>query len=586
MKFPIASSAAALAVAAALSGPASATSIRHAAVAVAPGFALTATQAFPTAFVTRDLGPAPANMPVNVTVGLVTRNDALIPQIIARQNTPGDSMYHQYLTPAQSNALYSPSGAQVQAVASYLTSKGFTHLIATPDNEFVYAMGTVATADAAFNAGIHLAQTGATQSLVNTLPATVPVSLASTVRGVLGLETTRLHNDLAFRTAGSTCTVNPATGSCALNDFGPREYWYAYDTAGYAIAGKGFTADFRNGIKTPIAVFGEGDLSGVVKDLRIFENAHQLPQTAYQVVIPTMPSTDTAGADEFDLDTQYTTGMAGNVKFLTIYDAASLSNAELAMSFDRFKTDDSSLAGNASFGECDSLASALGFTAMADPVFGQAATQGQSVFASTGDTGTGCRGAVNGTPAGVPGTEYPASSTYVVAVGGTTLFTKPDNTYQGEVVWNSGGGGLSAVEKPGAWQAGVVPAAATTANQRGIPDISLDADPNTGANVIVAGANTQIGGTSLSAPLAVGVWARLQTQNNNTLGFAAPRLYKEFADLQAGAPAPPTGYFTRTVGGFNDVLTGTMGFPATTGWDFATGMGSIDIDKTLTNLFK
>ena len=76
--------------------------------------------------------------------------------------------------------------------------------------------------------------------------------------------------------------------------------------------------------RTSIAIFAEGSLTGVVKDLRTEETAAKLPQVPVTVVPVGAKSTDTSGADEFDLDTQFSTGMAGTVKNLYLYDAASL----------------------------------------------------------------------------------------------------------------------------------------------------------------------------------------------------------------------------------------------------------------------
>ena len=76
-----------------------------------------------------------------------------------------------------------------------------------------------------------------------------------------------------------------------------------------------------------------------------------------------------------------------------------------------------------------------------DNTFLEAAAQGQTVFASTGDNGSSCGVAVgaNGVPGlGVPMVEYPASSPDVIGVGGTTLITNADGSYNSEIAWNAG----------------------------------------------------------------------------------------------------------------------------------------------------
>jgi subtilase family serine protease len=123
------------------------------------------------------------------------------------------------------------------------------------------------------------------------------------------------------------------------------------------------------------------------------------------------------------------------------------------------------------------------------------------------------------------------------------------------------------VEYPGYWQNGVVPGAAVPVSpQRGLPDVAFDADPTTGALIYVDGAPLQIGGTSLSSPLAMGLLARIQASHGGKLGFVVPKLYALYT---AGKTA-----------GFHDVLLGGNGsYVATPGWDYTTGLGSYDVAK-------
>ena len=181
--------------------------------------------------------------------------------------------------------------------------------------------------------------------------------------------------------------------------------------------------------------------------------------------------------------------------------------------------------------------------------------------------------------------EYPAASPYVVAVGGTTLLSNADGSYLGEAAWNAGGGGLSQFEYSPYWESMAQPQSASIpvvggapVSVRGLPDIAMDADPNTGADVYVNGSATVIGGTSLSSPLSMGVYARLQSSHNNQLGFAPIAFYKIYAQnpnaTQTPAGPPPT----ELVGGFHDVLTGSNGaYPALPRYDYTTGLGTFDI---------
>jgi subtilase family serine protease len=212
----------------------------------------------------------------------------------------------------------------------------------------------------------------------------------------------------------------------------------------------------------------------------------------------------------------------------------------------------------------------------ADQVFLEAAAQGQTMFSSTGDTGSFCPvGTPNGVPVGAPFVGFPATSPYVIGVGGTTLVTNTNGGYNSEVAWYAGGGGVSQFEYSPAWQSPVVPTnSGLPVTLRAIPDISMDADPNTGAIVYVNGAVEYIGGTSLSSPFAAGGWARLQSSYDNTQGFAAPRLYAGYPAFGTAPAVPPA----KKVDGFNDVIAGADGlYTALPFYDFTTGLGSLDV---------
>jgi pseudomonalisin len=254
---------------------------------------------------------------------------------------------------------------------------------------------------------------------------------------------------------------------------------------------------------------------------------------------------------------------------LYIYATTSMSDSDIALMFNHFAAQKLARAGSASFGLCEAFAYLDGSMLVDDEVFLEAAAQGQTVFASTGDNGSSCGVAagVNGVPGlGAPMVEYPGSSPYVIGVGGTTLLTNSDGTYSNEIAWNAGGGGLSQFELSPFWQAPVNPASTVG---RGVPDIAMDADPNSGVYIWLNGAEACCyGGTSLSSPLALGVWARLQSGHLNQLGNAGPVFYKGATPLPSPASPP----------GFHDIILGGNGlYTALPGYDYTTGLGSLDI---------
>ncbi|MGN6665516.1 MAG: peptidase S53, partial [Trinickia sp.] len=164
------------------------------------------------------------------------------------------------------------------------------------------------------------------------------------------------------------------------------------------------------------------------------------------------------------------------------------------------------------------------------------------------------------------------SSPNVISVGGTTLFTSGGN-WARETVWNEGldgngklwasTGGISQVESLPWWQKSLSVRPKPTG--RAVPDISFDAAQGSGALVYNYGEIQQIGGTSLASPIFVGLWARLQTANSNTLGFPAASLY-------AAVHSTPSLVHDVTSGHNGDQ---GYGYRAAKGWDYPTGWGSL-----------
>jgi pseudomonalisin len=270
--------------------------------------------------------------------------------------------------------------------------------------------------------------------------------------------------------------------------------------------------------------------------------------------------------------------MAGTVKQLYLYTATSLTDSDLALDISKWVTDDKAKGASASLGECELFPYLDGAMTVMDMEFAEAAAQGQTFFASSGDTGSFCPAGpagVNGVPAGAPLVSYPAASPYVVGVGGTTLLVNQDGNYDEEVAWYAGGGGLSQFETAPYWQTAAVPLV-SIASTRGVPDVAMDADPETGATVYVNGAPEGVGGTSLSSPLALGVWARALSRNSK-VGFASPLLYSLYDGTGLVGAYPK--------GGFHDITVGANGlYAAAPGYDLTTGLGSFEVYQFLEDL--
>jgi pseudomonalisin len=549
------------------------------------GWASTATQGLTLTNFTiqaQSLGPLPGTTPLRVMLGLQLQNEAQLNSAILAINTRGNSSYGKFLTPSQFVATYSPSTAQLQAVESYLSRMGLTNISAPSNRLYVVASGTAAAIEAAFNTTLWQYQVAgpngepARTVYANTQPAQVPSSLGGIVLSVVGLQNIdTMHTFLgAWPAAAPIPAVTAPSTPANPVTFYPQDFWSVYDVGGIAPASN-----------TTIAIFAEGNLAGILpnpsnpgaaSDLRQFESENNLPQVPVQIVQVGLGSSDTSGAIEFDMDTQESTGMAGAVKQLIVYDADSMNDIDLIPGFNDFVTQDLAQAGSASFGGCDTLEYLSGAMPLYDQIFRQAAVQGQTVFASTGDSGSACGvvGDTNGVPlSGVPAmVEFPASDTYVMAAGGTTILVDSNYNVIKTTAWDAGGGGFSPWEYSGAWQSPFVPVDAGSSVAgvgKGLPDVAMDADfLLSPAGFVSGGGNTTNGGTSLASPLSLGSWARIEGAHKNALGFAGPALY---------ALATPGLPFS-SIAGMTDITLGSNGiYTATPGWDFTTGLGSFDI---------
>src|SRR5207248_371434 len=170
--------------------------------------------------------------------------------------------------------------------------------------------------------------------------------------------------------------------------------------------------------------------------------------------------TDTTGLPEWDLDSQSSTGMAPEAAGFTFYFGTASSFADVQSATQRWADDPSGSAQlSMSLGICeDAVALGLigGDIASLDRTFQQAQMEGRTVFVASGDDGGQCIGAQNGLPGALPGVDYPASSPYVVGVGGTVMPTTTGSdgkpARDTEYAWTSSGGGLSHMEPAPPWQ--------------------------------------------------------------------------------------------------------------------------------------
>jgi kumamolisin len=212
-----------------------------------------------------------------------------------------------------------------------------------------------------------------------------------------------------------------------------------------------------------------------------------------------------------------------------------------------------------SWGGAESTWTPQSMTAM-DEAFQAAAAVGITVCVAAGDNGSS-----DGVNDGADHVDFPASSPFALACGGTSLVASSSGI-SSETVWNDGasggatGGGISSFFALPSWQQGLsalkTGGKSVALTMRGVPDVSGDADPDTGYEVRVDGSDTVIGGTSAVAPLWAALLARINSTAGKPAGYINPQLYRSPKDLR-------------------DITQGNNGdFAAQPGWDACTGLGS------------
>lgn len=469
---------------------------------------------------------------LHVVVALKLRNKEELDNYISRMGTPDDLMFGRALSKEFVDREFGPDEQQISAVTNHLQSFGFTNIRAV--GQLIEADATVRQAREAFQTDFAMFSRNGKTFYANTGSARIPAELGDHVLSVLGLsnaETYHLHSHVVPNLSGG---------------FKPTAFPKVY----------GVTSSTPTASNTVIGIISEGNLTKPIANLSTFEKKNGITPVVVKTEGP--GGTDTSGSTEWDLDSQDIVGMSGGVKTLIFYNGASLNDADLNVVFNLAVTDNTAKAINVSLGECETDAQTNGSLAAADVIFQKGVAQGQTFFVSAGDSGSAECGS------GKTGQSFPAVSPYVTSVGGTTLKATTSGTYGSETVWSGTGGGPSIIEPEPSWQTSV---SAITGGMRAVPDVGLDANPSTGAIIQTSSFLTsQVGGTSLSAPLMTAIWGRAESASGNTLGFAAPLIYSLAQSSQYSST-------------FHDVTSGSNGgYSAKTGWDYTTGWGSPNVD--------
>jgi subtilase family serine protease len=549
---------------------------------------------------------------------------AALDALIAAQLDPSSPSYHQWLTSDEFGARFGAADADLSRVQSWLMQHGFiVDGISRSRNRITFS-GTVAQIESAFGTELHYYTAGGETHFAPSQDLSVPAALAPVVQAVTNLSSFRPRPHI--RNAGPRVAVNPdfTSAQSGSHYLTPGDVATIYDIAPAYQGG-------YNGAGQTIAVLGQSAI--VLSDIEHFQTAagFSIKDPTITLVPSTGASTTTSGDEaESDLDLEYASTIASGAAINFVYAGSPNTGVFVALQYAVDQKIGQVI--SMSYGTCEmSLGSNY---AGLNGVLQQAASQGQTVVVSAGDNGsTDCYGdtTLSTTQQQTLAVDFPASSQYVTAMGGTefpaadvaptnTTYWKPAGgtdvissalSYIPEQVWNndavangvatlsSSGGGASALTSRPSWQTGVpgIP----SGSFRLVPDISLDAS-NVNAPYLYCSSDTSTGvtgsctngfrdsskkyltaagGTSFDAPIFAGMVAILNDRLNNTTGQGVinSTLYTLAANASTYAKA-----FHDLTSGNNECNLGTAycstagasEYPSGAGYDEASGLGSID----------
>ena len=491
---------------------------------------------------------------LTIGVNLALRNEAQLEAFIAQVSDPKSPNYGHYLTPEQFAATYGPTQAQVQQVVGHLRASGLSVGSVSSNRTIVDATGPVSAMEAAF--GVTISDWHDRDQnrdfFGNDSEPTLPTALASYVVGVAGL-----NNHYPLHRLGPA----PRVGGGPAGGYTPNELKKAYDVTPLASAG-------YNGGGQRLGLF---ELDGFRQsNITVYDAQYGLGSPApATVLVSGGPGPLGGGEIEVELDIEVMHAIAP-ASPITVWEGPN-SDPGVNATYNAMVTSNTTKSNSTSWGICEPNTTQAEMTTL-DNIFKQAAAQGQSFYAASGDNGAYDCGTSRLT------VDSPANDPYVTGTGGTNLTLNADSTYKSESAWSNAntargtGGGLSGYFARPSWQTGPGVANTYSNGKRQVPDVALDADPQTGYSVYVTyqgstGWNV-VGGTSAGAPAwaaFTGVYNQYAAANGKpNLGYTNPTLYSTGSNAQ---PYPP----------YHDITTGdNLYYPTTANWDYATGWGSFD----------
>src|SRR3989475_6755013 len=580
-------------------------------------------------------GTADPTSYVGFRVYLAWNNPSAVEALAQAVSDPHSPSYGQYLTSAQFRQQFAPSQSQVGMVQSWLRGQGFSVEYTPANNHYVSAEGTVAQVAAAFGTSVGLYNVQGLTLRSPSSDVSIPSSLASVVTGVIGL-------DDSVQFVHTDHTVGDAPPPPAFVSAHPcSSYWAQLQAIGFTNPYGTGTLPFTPCGYTPQQIKGAYGISGydgsgqtvaiidayaaptIVQDVNQWSVNRGVPTlTANQLVQVVAPGTynhpekgmkqDPQGwYGEETLDVEAVHGMAPAAQIVYVGAPNNFQDLDAALNYvvDHHVA---SIVTN-SYGFPTEILPP-GYIKPYENIILQGVVTGVGIYFSSGDNND------ESLVVGYQTADWPASSPYVTAVGGTSLALGASNNYLFETAWGTrpsswtgtswsptppgnwlygSGGGVSRIFPEPSYQEGIVPNSVFATQGRtglALPDISAVVDPNTGyligetqtfPNGTIAYSEYRIGGTSLSSPLVAGIMALADQAAGHPHGFANPLFYSlagsaAFTDIvsPASTVAVVRANYVNSIDGSAGVvyrlrtMNQTLSLAATRGYDDVTGLGT------------
>ncbi len=557
--------------------------------------------------------PLAAGTHLHVTVTLRPRNPVALAAYARAVSSPGSSVYRRYLSPAQFARRFGATPAGVTAVRDALRARGLTPGPLSAGGLSIPVTATAAALQRGFAVGLRrLTLPGRRTAIAAGAAPAVDASGAAAIQSVIGLDTTAEPRPLLRR------ALRPKPGSPRLPRHPAGGGPHACAAARAAAPGQGaYTADQIASAYGFSGLYAAGDAgAGVTVAVYELEPDDPADIAAYQACYGTHARISYVtvdqgagrgpGSGEAALDIENLIGLAPRIDVIVYQGPDADSGQPGSGPYDTFSAiinQDRARVITVSWGECEPMLGQSSRVAE-NTLFAQAAAQGQSIVAASGDSGAQDCDTGGAAPDTEPAVDDPSSQPEVTAVGGTSLIALgPRPT---ERVWNdgaftagaaaaagAGGGGVSSVWAMPPAQLDAAPslgvrnplAAGAACGQpagycREVPDVAANADPHHAYLIYFNGRGAArgqragwqgAGGTSGAAPVWGAVLALADASRGcigSPVGFADPALYR----AAGGAYAAD---FNDVTSGENDLTHTNDGrYAAATGYDPVTGLGT------------